>query len=143
MDPSPLLPEISYKQAKTLPQLDQASVQFVFISDFYDGPVSGMLRHNGELFWFEAVWPEDGRDRSLGAGVERVLLVFRLTEEQWREEECWRQLAREKVGTHGDLEVPGPPESRPEELQREFVDAYQTRRPLDVRGNEIIGWVRG
>jgi hypothetical protein len=62
----------------------------------------------------------------------RRFAVVRLTPSQVDEERRWEDLFREKVGYH--------PNPKPRERWPEFYEPYQCRGPLDVSGNEALGW---
>src|SRR5262245_51968463 len=79
-------------------QIDRADLRFLWHSDFWDGPRSGMLVYRGEECWFEVIDESEGDD----ADWYRRFAVLRLSKEQHAEEVRWHQLFREKVGTHTD-----------------------------------------
>jgi hypothetical protein len=111
-----------------LPQIPADEVRIEWIVDFWDGQRSGVLSYRGERCWFEVVAENDSDDEAW----YRRFAVVRLTPAQVEEERRWEDLFREKVGYHPNLE--------PRERWPEFYEPYQRRSPLDVSGNEVLGW---
>lgn len=129
-----------------LPRLDRSQVSLLWFAEYYDGPMSGLLETGGRKYWFQA--PKDylGRYDEIGDEV-RHYLVIELSPEQLAEEEEWHDLFREKVGTQYDpYENVHPPVERylrPQEMHAEYFDAAESRTPLDLSQNRVIGWFAG
>lgn len=121
-------------------QVPRDSVRLLWHSDFWDGPRSGVLESNGERCWFEVI--AENQDEDLRGWYRRFVIV-RLTPEQLAEECKWHELFCEKVGVHTDYDASGTRRLgnlRPREQWREFYEAYEARRPLDLAENEVLGW---
>jgi hypothetical protein len=125
---------------RVVPQVSRAAVRLLWYSDFWDGPRSGMLEFNGERCWFEVVGENEDEDLR---GRCRRFVIVRLTAEQFAEECRWHESFREHVGWHTDYveDVPGRYEGlRPREEWEAFYEPYKGRVPLDLTGDEVLGW---
>lgn len=122
---------------RTLPQIPCADVTLLWHSDFWDGPLSGLIAHRGERLWFQMI----AENNEPEAWYRRFALV-RLSEQQLREEEWWHEMFRQHVGTHTDYQrADGDPGTvRPRDQHAKFYDPYSKRVPPDLSANEVIGW---
>ena len=69
-------------------------VRYLWVSDYYDGPLAGLCQYRGEKLWFKIrCRPEHGPD---------VFDLFRLTSEQLEAQERDHELFRQHVGFHWD-----------------------------------------
>jgi hypothetical protein len=119
------------------PRIHRSAIRYLWHSAFWDHAQSGVLLYNGERCWFQMI------DESEGNDWFRRFLVVRLTDEQMRDECYWHELFREKVGTHTDYDESGKRqvgELKPQEMWHEFYDAYESRQPLDLSRNQVVGW---
>lgn len=111
--------------------------QFLWYSDFWDGPRSGLLLHRKQKRWFE-LFAESARP-----DFYQRFAVIELTEAQLSEEEAWHKLFRAKVGTHTDYGKNGPQLTgrlKPRAMWAEFYEPYAKRKPQDFSKNLVIGW---
>jgi hypothetical protein len=109
----------------------------LWIHDYWDGPLSGMLVYNGKLRWFECcdVAPETGDAGS------RHYLVRDLTEPQIAEEEQWHALFVEHVGDHWTAHEDGYRGTvKPNEEHAKFYEPYSKRKPPEYSTPPILGW---
>ena len=120
-----------------LPFLREGDYSLLWISDFWDGPISGMLLHAGREQWFE-MFRENDDDDSLDQWYRRYAVVA-LTAEQMAKEHEVHEDFRRYVGTYWDVGSPGV--YRPEEEHHLFYDKHleycRTRR---FDENEVIAW---
>ena len=80
------------------PQVPRSAVQLLWVHDYCDGILSGILRYEDRLHFYELCECEDG--------ARSTRYVIRaLTDAQVLEEEKWHALFREHVGAHWDGET--------------------------------------
>jgi len=109
----------------------------LWIDDYWDGPLSGMLVFDGKLRRFECC-DLNPRTRDVGA---RRFVVRDLAEEQVAEEERWHALFVEHVGDH--WEVQGDDRRgtvKPAEEHAKFYEPYSARSQPDYSTRPILGW---
>jgi hypothetical protein len=109
----------------------------LWIHDYWDGPLSGMLLHDGKLRWFECcnAWPETD-----DAGA-RHYVIRELTELDLAEEEQWHALFEEHVGDHWTIHDDGHRGSvKPASEQAKFYEPYRRRTPPEYSTRPIVGW---
>ena len=127
-------------QYRMLRALDQSRLEFLWYSDFWDGPKNGLLVFDGSKYWFQMF--EESADPDFKDFYRRFLVV-ELTTAQLEVEERWHILFREKVGCHTDYRYNHREELarlKPRNVQEEFYDQYKRRIPLDINGNRAVGW---
>lgn len=73
---------------------DQPDLELLWHCNYWDGPLSGMARYNGEMVWFECINEEDYGDRQFG--------LYSLSTEDKAELYRQHELFREMVGHHCD-----------------------------------------
>ena len=122
-----------------LPRIDNASLEPLWISDFYDGPLSGAVIHEGQFAWFTLAEEES---EPYSEGWYRRYWIVRLTPVQQDEERRWHDLFRTHVGTHWDFQTDGslPRQVKPREQHQAFYEPYSKRKPLVLDDNDVIGW---
>lgn len=114
-----------------------SEVKWYFISDFYDGPISGLALFRGRIVRF-CCFPEDVPE-------QRIYVLQELTEEELAEELRVKQKFELLVGTHGCFDADGkllPPVIRSEESQKRFFEEEgptQTSNP-HPKDRPVIGW---
>jgi hypothetical protein len=132
------LRECSAEAFTTLPKLSRDEVKRLWVQDFYDGPLAGMVRFNGELAWY--VLAEEEQEPYSGGWYRRYWLI-RLSPEQVAEEIKWRYLFHTHVSTYGDAEIPeGERAVRPQSEWSKFYEPHSQRAPLVLDENEVLGW---
>lgn len=106
------------------PQIPYTSVKLYWITNYYDGPISGILEHQGQRYRFdqcdeyEDIYEEDEKDEESrrqreedrqrmernkkrgGTGWARRYIIQELTPEQLKDEEYWHAQFEQHVGTH-------------------------------------------
>jgi hypothetical protein len=120
------------------PQIQREAVRYLWYSDFWDGPMSGMALYNGQPYWFEMV-EENEEDH----GFYRRFGLFELSPEEIEAETRWHNLFREKVGDHTTFKADGKVlqgELKSREMWTEFYEAYQKRPKPDYLNHPVIGW---
>lgn len=109
----------------------------LWVHDYYDGPLSGMLVYNGRKCWYECC---DMTGEGGGKAAWRYV-IRQLTDAQVAEEERWHALFVEHVGDHWTIHDHGERGTvRPVSEHAKFYDAYSKRAPVDYSGCPIVGW---
>lgn len=130
-----------------LPRLDPSDIRYRWLVDFYDGPVTGLIRYQGRSYWFENPeerWAERSGTMFRGYSTPRRFLVVELSQDQLAKEEYWQAEFRRYVGGYGDFDDAGQPVGRrgmqPVERHHLYFDRYEQRAPMDLSDNTVIGW---
>lgn len=84
----------------TMDLMSMSAIEIVYHSNYWDGALSGMCRHQGRRYWFDCVHDyydkrEDGTPLD-----QRIYAIYDLTDSEWKEEEYWHSLFEKYVGTH-------------------------------------------
>jgi hypothetical protein len=117
-----------------LPQLAAADLRLLWVNDWYDGPLEAVVEHAGERCLMVL---HGGNAVDFEKPMRWVL--FRLSAEQWTEEESWHALFEEHVGHHWCFHGEPPPEPAAPRDPKRFYDPYAKRSPR--RLGEALGWV--
>lgn len=112
-----------------------SEIRLLWHADFWDGPLSGMLRYAGEECWFEVLESE--------TALARRYAVLRLSPSQRADEERWHDLFRRHVGHNcsydeNNKRIPGL--VHPREEWHHFYGAQAKRIKPEYVGNEVLGW---
>lgn len=120
-----------------LPKLAATDLRLLWVNDWYDGPLEAVVEHAGERQLM--VLHGDGR-----ADDDQPMrwVLFRLSPEQWTEEDRWHARFEEHVGHHWCFhhETP-PPESSEAHDSRRFYEPYAKRTPRQLDASTACGWV--
>jgi hypothetical protein len=130
---------LAARDLNVVPRVDRAAIRLLWHDDFWDGPTSGMLRYQGEDFWFQMF--EESEDEA--SDWYRRFLIVRLSADQLADERYWHELFRENVGTHADYDEHGhrPVGSmKPKDRWGAFYGPYRQRTSPDLTENEVVGW---
>ncbi|MFC6591271.1 hypothetical protein ACFP81_04025 [Deinococcus lacus] len=111
-----------------IPQVDWDAVRILTVADYWDGPLSGLIDHAGELYWYESYFDEELDSYP----YPRRCVMARISVAASAEELKWNRLFREKV-RNGTLLRPG-------QLQSEYYAAAAQRTPNDFASAPITGW---
>ena len=133
--------EIPAVELTKLPKLEPTALRLLWVNDWYDGPLEAVVEHAGERRLM--VLHGDGR-----IDVEKPMrwVLFRLSPEQWKEEERWHALFEEHVGHHWCFHHDPPPEAS-NALEnsaldsRRFYEPYAHRTPRSLDASDALAWV--
>jgi len=123
-----------------LSQIKPSDVKILWTSDWWDGPINGMLLYQNRKCWF------DRFDRGASANPKNTLqryIVIELTAGQIETEEYWHAVFVEKVGSHMVPDENGIRHTdrvKPRETWAEFYDPYKNREKADFSNNLVIGF---
>jgi hypothetical protein len=131
------MPEIAAVDLTALPKIDATELRLLWVNDWYDGPLEAVVEHTGDRRLM-VLHAEDRVD------VEEPMrwVLFRLSPEQWTEEERWHALFEDHVGHHWCFhhETP-PPEPVEAHDARRFYEPYAHRKPRKLDVTRACGWV--
>lgn len=121
----------------TVPQLRPQDLRLLWVNDWYDGPVEGVVEHKNRRCLMVLQHHGD-----LARGDAYRWVVWNLSPEQLAEEERWHALFAKHVGDHWCTHDDTHPPSSEEELDPErFYGPLRSRTPLDLSANEAVGWI--
>ena len=131
------MPEVSAVDLTALPKLAAADLRLLWVNDWYDGPLEAVVELAGD----RCLMVLHAKD-AINDAAPMQWVVFRLSPEQWADEERWHVLFEEHVGHHWcfphDEPPPEPVEAR--ETKR-FYESYATRAPRKMADDAALGWV--
>ena len=112
------------------PQVPRAAVRLLWVHDYCDGILSGILRYEDRLHYYELC--EDGA-RSTRYAI-RVL-----SDAQVLDEEKWHALFQEHVGAHWDGDTRDEA-VKPMSEWNKFYGPYGQAARMDYSVCPIVGW---
>lgn len=101
------------------PQIPFEQVEILWETDYYDGPLSGVLLYQDEKHWFECEGAVTNRDR--------YYLIYKLSPDQIKAEEERHEYFQKYTGTESDK-------------WKDYCDQYPLKSENPYKENEIIGW---
>ena len=120
-----------------LPRIPAEEVRLLWVSDFWDGPLEGIAEYRGERCLYVVAEP----DRIGAPDEERSWVLYRLTDEQLREQERWHALFVKYVGGHFDHTGTASPELARKEDWERFYGPYQAEyREPQLHRDQAVGW---
>ncbi len=128
--------EIPAVDLASLPKLEANALRLLWVNDWYDGPLEAVVEDAGE----RRLMVLHGDDR---VDVDKPMrwVLFRLSPEQWKEEERWHALFEEHVGHHWCFDHPPVPEATDAHDSRRFYEPYAGRAPRRLEASSACGWV--
>jgi hypothetical protein len=131
------MPEVSV-DLTSLPKLAASDLRLLWVNDWYDGPLEAVVEHAGER---RLMVLHGGERVDIDKPMQWVL--FRLSAEQWAEEERWHSLFEEHVGHHWCFHHESRPPADPAEPRevRRFYEPYKSRAPRTHGAKDAVGWV--
>lgn len=112
--------------------------KIIWVSDYYDGELSGMLQLNRVLYWFEMF--DQNEDWQKGGWFRRYAIIQPSDEQLNKELEVHRDFQR-YVGTHWDRHfIKTPPEFVPDQSKVFYEKHSAYVASLRFEENEVIGW---
>lgn len=122
-----------------LTKVEFSKTENIWVSNYWDGAISGMLVHQNELYWFEMT--QENEEWKQGEWYRRFAIV-KLSKEQLEKELEVHEDFQRYVGTHFDGKQLKTPPKLEEGKMNEFYDkhsAYVKSRPFE--DNEAFGWM--
>jgi hypothetical protein len=129
--------EVPVVDLTALPKLAATDVRLLWVNDWYEGPLEAVVEYSGEQSLM-VLHPADTID------VEQPMrwVLFRLSPEQWKDEERWHALFEEHVGVHWCFhsDEPPPEPAHPRDATR-FFGPHAQRAPSTLAATSAVGWV--
>ena len=125
----------STKDYLSVPRIPKDSVRLVYHNNYWDGPISGVVKFDGKRYYFDQCDEEENG--------KRRYVMYELSDEQWKEEDYWHDLFRTHVGTHTEYDENGKRgigATKEREEWEKYYSKEASRVPLNLEQNEIVGW---
>jgi hypothetical protein len=137
-----MLNEITFKEFKVnwknlknnIEHIAKNKFAVLWVSDYYDGALSGILEFRNQKFRFEIV--TDYKELI----YPRVFAIISLSENEVKEEIYWNELFKKHVGNHYDLMGNGEAVLKHKSEWHLFYDKYNNRKIKDYDLNIVKGW---
>jgi hypothetical protein len=128
--------EVPGVELGTLPKRQAAELRLLWVNDWYDGPLEAVVEHGGER-QLMVLHDTDGVE------VDKPMrwVLFRLSPEQWLEEDRWHALFEEHVGHHWCFHHDPPIEATDGQDAKRFYEPYAKRTPRHLGAAAACGWV--
>jgi hypothetical protein len=130
------MPAVTAVDLSALPKLASTDLRLLWVNDWYDGPLEAVVEHAGErqlmVLHGEVSADEDKPMR---------WVLFRLSPEQWSEEDRWHALFEEHVGHHWCFHHETVPDSTEAHDARRFYEPYAKRSPRALDTGAACAWV--
>jgi hypothetical protein len=122
----------------SLPKLTRDAYELLWISDFWDAPISGMLRITNSLHWFEMT---QQNEKCAEREWFRRYAVLKLTSQEIEKETLVHADFQRYVGAHWDYVKLDEPPQFIEGQSNKFYDKHLMYcRSRRFENNEIIYW---
>lgn len=130
------MPKLAAVDVSRVPMLPASDVRLLWVNDFYDRPLEAVVERGDERLLMVL-----SGDAPPATDAPSVWLLFRLSEDQWREEERWHALYEEHVGSHWCFHRPTPGDEPPTRDPSRFFSLLEERVPLDLTETAPVAWV--
>ena len=120
----------------SLKKYNLGEYQTIWIGDYWDAPITGMLKIDTQFFWFELIKENWTRDDWF-----RRYAIIKLSDEQLEKELQVHEDFQKYVGIHWDVNMEKPPPDFVEEQAETFYEAHLPHinsNPFEE--NEVVGW---
>lgn len=124
---------------RNLPKVDFNQAEVLWTSDYWDGAISGMIRCQGELCWFEMTQESTNSKED---GWFRRFAIIKLSKQQLAKEFEVHKDFQRLVGPYSDVNNLWTPPTLEKGKSQEFYDMhseYVHSRPFDE--NTVIAWM--
>ncbi|MBP7557424.1 MAG: hypothetical protein KA821_14205 [Chitinophagaceae bacterium] len=116
----------------TVIQIHESDFGVLWINDYYDGMLTGMLEFQSKKYWFEIIGNYEDNPR--------YFAVLELTPEQIAVESYWNNLFKEYVGNHNNYDSNETHKIKPQKMHHLFYDRYKIRTEPDYNPNPVHTW---
>ena len=135
-------PGVNFKDLKSsfndhkhsVPEILYDELNFLWIQDYYDGMLDGMLKYKDQKYRFEII-----TDFTKNV-YPRIFAIITLTESEIKEEEYWNELFEKYVGNHNNLETTEERKLKPQSGHHLFYDEFNKRKFKGYDSNLVKGW---
>lgn len=122
------------KYQNQIEKIEEKDLNVLWIDDYYDGMLLGMLEYQNSKFRFEII--SEGTD-SIN---QRIFAIVALTQSQIAEETYWNNLFKENVGNHNNFDTIEELKQHPQSMHHLFYDNYKMRDSPNYNTNIVRGW---
>jgi hypothetical protein len=131
------------EEQRQRPQIPRQAVRLLWHCRYWDGPLTGICRYQGERYWFAAIDPFD--EEKVEYVSPRRMGLYQLSPEELRVQEGSHQQFQRYVGMHTDYDEKeqrpiGAVRPKDEWNKFEAWLKQQPKQQFDYRQNEMIGW---
>jgi hypothetical protein len=122
------------KHKHSVPEIHYDEITFLWIGDYYDGMLEGMLKYKNQKYKFKII--TDCTQHI----YPRIFAIIGLTENEMKEEEYWNEQFEKYVGNHNNVQTK---EEKTVKLQSEhhlFYEAFNKRKNKGYDKNIVKGW---
>ena len=124
------------RNIKSLKKVSSNDYKIIWISDYYDAPISGLLFFDKKRYWFDMINKKEQSDQLI-----RRYAIVKLSKKQLEIELKIHNDFQKYVGTHWDKKRLSKPPKRVYGKEHLFYDkylAYIESRPYE--NNKVIAW---
>lgn len=107
---------------------------FLWIGDYYDGMLEGMLKYKNKKYKFKIITDYTKQI------YPRTFAIINLTENEIKEEEYWNEQFEKYVGNHNNLETKEESKVKPQSEHHLFYDEFNKRKNKGYDKNTVKGW---
>lgn len=122
------------KHKLDIPEIPYNELTFLWVNDYYDGMLEGMLKYKNEKYKFEII-----TDYKKGI-YPRTFAIICLTKTEIKEEEYWNGQFEKYVGNHYNLETKEERLVKPQSEHHLFYDEFNKRKNKGYDKNIVKGW---
>ncbi len=109
-------------------QIPKGQLNVLWVNDYYDGMLSGILEHQGQKFKFEII-----TDYTQNI-YPRTYAIIQLTDEEYNDESYWHELFKRLVADYKNSIY------KPESEHHLYFDKVSERANLDYESSVVYGW---
>jgi hypothetical protein len=117
----------------SIPKIEESDFRVLWMDDYYDGMLVGMLEYKNIKFRFEIISDYTETIR------QRIFAIIELTQEQINEESYWNDLFKKYVGNHNNFDSDDL-KQQPQTMHHLFYDQYKQRPAPNYDLNLVKGW---
>ena len=133
------LKDLRNNQPNNLPKIEFKETQNIWVSDYWDGAMSGLLEYQNKLYWFEMT--QENENWKKGEWY-RIFAIIELTEAQLKKEFEVHEDFQRFVGTHFDgKQLKSPPifeEGKMDSFYKKHSDYIKSK---SFEENVVLGWM--
>ena len=122
------------KHQNSIPKIEESDLRVLWMDDYYDGMLVGMLEYGNRKFRYEIITDFTENIRP------RVFAIIELTQEQINEESYWNNLFIKYVGNHNNFDSDDELKQHPQTMHHLFYDQYKQRTASNYDLNMVKGW---
>ena len=122
------------KHKDAIPKMEESDFKVLWMDDYYDGMLVGMLEYRDRKSRFEIITDYTENIRP------RIFAIIELTQEQVNEESYWNNLFKKYVGNHNNFDSNDELKQHPQTMHHLFYNQYKQRTSPNYDLNMVKGW---